>query len=424
LINDVQSVQDVRDYTVMLGTDSWRLSGVNAVALNLAKGLMARGIKARLLLTHDPITKPAYTMPLPVDVPVDELPEVKWRGWPTRWRFLREHLERLAPCIYLPNADPSFSCASPTLPDSVKVIGILHGNDEFHYEHLRRMGTAWNAVVCVSQEIARKARAMCPGFAPEKIVSIASGVPATPEPSAGCRGSNHRLRIIYVGRIVQAQKRVLDIPAILSELEKRGVDFSLTMVGSGPDEKLLRELISERGLASRVTFAGVKSPEDSSRILAEHDCLLLTSEEEGMPMAILEAMSAGCVSVVSRVPSGVPELIQHGRTGFVVDIGNISGFASVLKSLADDRSLRRAVGKSAWEAVSSGPLSFDAFINNYVELFDRVIAAKGRPPFDRQRGPARPPEYLPATTTARIRFGLRKCKHRLRDALGLSKSAA
>lgn len=402
-----------RDYTIILGTDSWRLGGVNAVSLNLARGLLAQGIRTKLLITNDPLTKPTFTMPRPVGVEIDELPEIRWRGWPTRWRLLCEYLERCAPCIYIPNADPSFSCASPLLLDSVSIIGILHSDAEYHYEHLRRMGTAWNAVVCVSQEIARNARMMNPDLSPEKIIAISNSVPAPSVfPSQGNRWKP-MLQMIYVGRIVQHEKRVFDIPEILSRLASSDVDFTLTVVGSGPDELEFKNRVAQLGLPERVIYAGVRPPDEISKMMTDCDCLLLTSDVEGMPMVVLEAMSVGCIPVATRLPSGIPELIEPGKTGFIVDIGDVDGFANVLKSLAENTAMRRTMARNAWEAVATGPLSYGEFIRKYIALFDQVVAAGGRPPFDRERGPARPHEYLPATTPASIRFRLRKIKQTL-----------
>ena len=103
------------------------------------------------------------------------------------------------------------------------------------------------------------------------------------------------LRLIYVGRVVQLQKRVFDIPDILARLVNAGVDFTLTVVGAGADEEEFKERIAQLGLSQRVFHAGVRSQEESARMMAEHDCLLLTSDVEGMPIVILEAMSAGCI---------------------------------------------------------------------------------------------------------------------------------
>jgi glycosyltransferase involved in cell wall biosynthesis len=382
------------DYRVVVGTTVWTVNGVNVFSVNLARQLMAGGIDARIVVTEqetDLINWSEHTMPIPGDVALEFLPVGRRDGWGTHWGTMVRYLEDRAPCIYLPNHDWRHACIVPQLDDDVIVVGILHSDDPLHYDHLQRMGRYWNAVVAVSDAIAAKAAALCPELA-ERITTIPIGV-RVPALRPARTTASDRLRVIYHGILKQAQKRVFDLPRIASAAVDLGVPIELSIVGSGPDEAELRAIARPLVDAGVIRFVGVTAPDDMPALLTGHDVYLLASEFEGMPNALIEAMAHGLVPVVSRMPSGIPELVRDGESGFLVPVGDEQAFARALLRLWSEPVLRERMAAQAFKTVKEGKYGVEVMALAYRVVFDRALedARTGR--FVRPRGPIAP---LPA----------------------------
>ena len=118
-------------------------------------------------------------------------------------------------------------------------------------------------------------------------------------------------------------------------LEQQGLPFKLRIAGAGPEERNLRYLASALGLNSRVEWIGPLAPESvPSEILANH-VLALPSFMEGIPMVLMEALASEVTVVATRI-AGIPELIEHGIQGLLVDPGSVSALAEALSELASN----------------------------------------------------------------------------------------
>ncbi|MBY0527907.1 MAG: glycosyltransferase family 4 protein [Gemmataceae bacterium] len=131
----------------------------------------------------------------------------------------------------------------------------------------------------------------------------------------------------------------------------------------------LRALIAELGLSESVRLLGFRS--DVEKLLHAADCLLLPSTQEGLPLTILEAQASRVV-VVAAPTAGIPEVIDDGRTGFLVAADDPEGYATVLASLLDNRELAQSVAETAYrQVVSNNTLS--QYCRNILSVYDRVL---------------------------------------------------
>ena len=133
---------------------------------------------------------------------------------------------------------------------------------------------------------------------------------------------------------VQAWPRVLE----------RCPDARLLLVGSGPEERGLRDRAKELGVSDSVVFAGMRT--DIPEVLRASSLVVLPSESEALPTTLIEAAASGLAAVAFRV-GGVPEVVSHGETGFLVDTGDVEGFASSVVRLLEDDALRARMGEAA-----------------------------------------------------------------------------
>jgi glycosyltransferase involved in cell wall biosynthesis len=139
----------------------------------------------------------------------------------------------------------------------------------------------------------------------------------------------------------------------LEILRAGGLDVRLTLVGDGPLRGALEEEARARGVADAVHFAGSRPHQEVLAMLAggEVDVFALPSlvledgQREGLPFALMEALSYG-IPVVSTDTAGIAELVEEGRTGFLVEQRSAAGLAAALERLARDEELRRRIGET------------------------------------------------------------------------------
>jgi glycosyltransferase involved in cell wall biosynthesis len=296
-----------------------------------------------------------------------------------------DYLKDRAPCIYIPNHDYEYSCVAPALPRNVGVVGVVHSDDPLHYAHAHHLGRLWNATVAVSQSIAENLISSEPELAARMRV-IHYGVRAEPELRRPHIDRSSPLRIIYVGRLVEQQKRVFDLPRIMEVLERRGVPATLTVVGGGEDRRALESLANPSVERGAIRFTGVLSNSEIARELRAHDALILTSEYEGFPLAVLEAMAWGCIPVVTAIRSGIPELVRDGDNGYVVGVGDIETFAERLAGLQRDAELRDQLSQRAFETLHEGGFTTEAMTDRYLDLFHGIAKELSDGAFQRPAG--------------------------------------
>ncbi|MCA9408989.1 MAG: glycosyltransferase family 4 protein [Candidatus Omnitrophica bacterium] len=106
------------------------------------------------------------------------------------------------------------------------------------------------------------------------------------------------------------------------------IDAYLFIVGQGIEEPILRKMVTDYKLEKKVIFTGFLTHPD--KILPLFDVILSPSRREGLPLALLEAMSAGCLPVIFRI-GGMPEVITHNDLGWIVEPEDIDGFAKAME---------------------------------------------------------------------------------------------
>jgi glycosyltransferase involved in cell wall biosynthesis len=171
-----------------------------------------------------------------------------------------------------------------------------------------------------------------------KIKVISNGIYT----SFGIRSSGDK--VIYVGRLIR-KKGIADLLLAMRQLP----DVEVLIVGDGPDRPRLESLA--QGMS--VTFTGQVMPSSVRDYLQQARVLVLPSYlGDGLPNAILEAMACG-VPVVATRTAGIPDLVQHGETGFLFKTGDIQQLAYYMERLLGDDRLWRSFGDRSVQAVQS-----------------------------------------------------------------------
>jgi len=159
------------------------------------------------------------------------------------------------------------------------------------------------------------------------------------------------LELVSVGRLVPEKGHRILLEAFRL-LRERGVLVHLTLIGAGQDLAALQGFANRSGLGDSVTFTGALSHERTLAQLRRADIFALASFAEGIPVALMEAMSLG-VPCVSTSIAGIPELIRSGIDGLLVPAANPAAFAEALESLTSDSALRKSLGNSGRQRIIS-----------------------------------------------------------------------
>ncbi len=163
-------------------------------------------------------------------------------------------------------------------------------------------------------------------------------------------------------------KRVTDVIEIFDRVRKK-IPSKLLLMGDGPERSPAERLAVQKGIHHDVIFLGKQ--EQIGEKLAIADVLLLPSQLESFGLAALEAMASEVVPVATRV-GGIPEVIEHGSTGFLAEVGDVDSMAKYAIEILGDEARLRAMGRACrkWAA---DHFSANSIIPQYEAFYRRVL---------------------------------------------------
>lgn len=206
-----------------------------------------------------------------------------------------------------------------------------------------------------------------------RIETIHNGIEVLPlvePPGRPLRGNVFRL--ITVGRMAPVKNHALLLEAV-AEL-RNDVQVQLDIVGDGSERAAMEKLAHSLGVAGQVRFLGFRN--DVRAHLAHADVFVITSDYEGISIAILEAMRAG-LPVVATDVGGIRETVIDGETGIVVPPRARPELVTALRTLAKDTARRKGLGEAAY-AYFKREFALEHMVTRYRELYTRLLSARGR----------------------------------------------
>jgi glycosyltransferase involved in cell wall biosynthesis len=178
------------------------------------------------------------------------------------------------------------------------------------------------------------------------------------------------LQCAFIGRVTQIKRpdRFLDV---VSEIKKRGVNLDFSIAGDGELLDVCRERIKQENLP--VTILGWQS--DIERVLSSADMVVLTSDNEGTPLSLIQAGMAGLPVVTTNVGS-VPEVVLDGLTGIVTGL-DVQEIADALEKLVNDKALRAKLGAAAQEFTLSN-FGVKRLVHDHEELYKKLLSSRAK----------------------------------------------
>ena len=177
----------------------------------------------------------------------------------------------------------------------------------------------------------------------------------------------HIITHLHTQTALEASDQLFKVTLIkvFAEVRKK-VPTKLVMVGDGPEKPGAEQLARELGLQRDVLFLG--NQDCMEELLPLADAFLLPSSSESFGLVALEAMSAEVPVVASNI-GGLPEVVEHGVTGFLHDPRSIDGFVSSILRLFSNERLRRAMGRRARREARER-FNVDDMVDRYVRVYD------------------------------------------------------
>ena len=256
------------------------------------------------------------------------------------------------------------------VPDGCLRIGMIQSDDECVYELVESYLPWLDIVVGVSNEIRRKMQGRLGSRTTPGVVAQPYGVPMPEVPVEVAQGGP--LKVLYLGRVIEAQKRVGLMARVMKRTLAEVPDIRWTIAGDGPELAGMRAEFAVE--AERVRFLGSVPYSQVPGILPEHHVYFLCSDYEGLPLSLLESMGAGLVPVASDLPSGISEVVNDGN-GFRVPIDDEAGYAAAVIRLAREPDLRAAMSVRASAEVCESH-STDAMARRWVEMLESCLPAR------------------------------------------------
>ena len=178
------------------------------------------------------------------------------------------------------------------------------------------------------------------------------------------------MRMITVGRLHSIKGYGVLIDAC-RQLRCEGVELELEMIGDGPAKEWLQTQVLELGLEGYVRLAGAVGQDVIGMYFDRADIIVISSFMEGVPVVLMESMAKE-LGVVSTRVGGVPELVEDGVSGYLVDPGSSASLLAAIKKYASDLSLCRTHGEQGRQMVCT-EYSIEETAARMAELFDRYV---------------------------------------------------
>lgn len=260
--------------------------------------------------------------------------------------------------------------AAASVAGKYPMIGVLHGDQDYYYDRAAKYQRQLSLCVCVSGRIGRTMAQKCPALPAAKISVIPCGI-ELPEFSRSVPDDT-TLRLAFIGRLTDYEKRAEDLVKIAGLLHSKGVSFHLDIAGNDDASKVsFTDNFTTVGTADFVTFHGWQDKTGLQRILNSTDILLLTSNSEGMPLVMMEALASGCGFTGTRV-SGIEDYEHDARAADCVSVYAVGNIEDAVAKITAIAAVPAGVRAAAARQLAVAAFSVEVCLDRYFTAIGKV----------------------------------------------------
>lgn len=267
--------------------------------------------------------------------------------------------------------------AKQMVGDHLKVVTTLHGTDitvlgeDPSLRDIICLGIQKSdAVTAVSDHLVHQTKELfCVNRHIERIYNFVDTRVYYPREVSNLRRKcteSHEKLLLHISNF-RAVKRPLDVIEVFHRVYKK-IPARLLMVGEGPEMPKVMEKVEQMGLKKHVMFLGKQ--DEVAQLISMADVLLLPSQKESFGLVALEAMACGVPTVASNA-GGIPEVVVHGETGFLADIGDVEKMAHYTIQLLKNDALYQQCSQMGIQRVHQH-FSGEKVVEQYEEVYRRV----------------------------------------------------
>ena len=321
-----------------------------------------------LIFFHEGNTGPLYEHLVKNDITVHASSFLSSTEDNIKW--ILDCLQKNTPHIFVPNlVVPACYACKWVKKAGIITIGISHSDDPFYHAIQKEFidghkSFRLDGMICVSKELEKQLQKS--NYASKvKIKRIPCGVII---PDSKAKRDDNSLRVIYVGRLAEQQKRISEVARSFCKMTQKISGVEAIIYGDGPDKIKVENILNDQQITTAVSLGGNIHPEQMTDKLLKAHVIVLLSDYEGLPISILEAMACGVVPVCLNMRSGITELIENGKTGYIVD-DREEHFIETIKKLKADNQIWEQMSLNAKQLVKDN-FSLVISCNNYSSFFN------------------------------------------------------
>ena len=280
-----------------------------------------------------------------------------------------EFLNATQPAVFIPQALPAPHFAAKWAENhGLPWVLTMHSDDPAYWSLVDALRPAKGkgAIVAVSASIAAQVTSRYPDT---EVTVIPCGV-AIPEQHV--TWNNAKFRIVFSGRLLERQKRISKVMETLIAACNMSDKLEAVIIGDGTDKAKVEAMVANARLSNRIRFTGRLSARQVENELLQAQAIILMSDYEGLPVALLEGMAFGLVPVVRNIRSGIPEIVHHATTGILVD-DQPANVAKELVALANNQEQWQVLSRNARTLVCND-FSRDACFNKWHVLLTALAS--------------------------------------------------
>jgi colanic acid/amylovoran biosynthesis glycosyltransferase len=268
-------------------------------------------------------------------------------------RWILEQLADRPPTVFVPNfVVPALFAARWLKAAGAATVAVLHSDDDY-YRAIQdefvfgRSEYRVTDVVTVSEKLQTELteRGLPQG---QLATLIPYGVDL---PDLTQRSTSDTLRIAYVGRLAETQKRIRLVTESLIHTCKTVPNTEAVIFGDGPERAEVETMLAANAAGLPVRLGGALPYHQVQPTLLNFDAIVLMSDYEGLPISLLEGMACGCVAIAREMHSGIPQLVRNGVTGLLIN-DRPESMAIAAAALESDRNLAASLSTAGRQLVA------------------------------------------------------------------------